>query len=164
MHPFLQDLRQAVRSIVRRPLLAVAVTASLSLVTGCAAAVFAYLGLVLWAQVPAREPERLVELRLAENPGVALFSYADFLAYRERNRTLEDAAAWGYRDATVDTGSATVFAWGQSVSGNLFPFLGAKPYLGRLLTPEDDRPGAPPNVVLAYRFWRRFYAGDPAVV
>ena len=80
MHPFLQDLRQAVRSIVRRPLLAVAVTASLSLVTGCAAAVFAYLGLVLWAEVPAREPERLVELRLAENPGVALFSYADFLA------------------------------------------------------------------------------------
>jgi predicted permease len=164
MHPFFQDFRQAARSILRRPLLALTVTASLALVTGCAAAVFAYLGLVLWAEVPAREPERLVELRLAQDRGVALFSYADFLAYRERNRTLEDAAAWGYRDATVDTGSATVFAWGQSISGNLFPFLGAAPHLGRLLTPADDRPGAPPNVVLSYRFWQRHYAGDSGAV
>jgi len=42
--------------------------------------------------------------------------------------------------------------------------LGAKPMLGCLLVPEEDKPGKPPVVILSYRLWRRLFSSDPRVV
>jgi predicted permease len=53
----------------------------------------------------------------------------------------------------------------QGVSGNFFSVLDTSPGLGRMLTPEDDRPGAPqPVAVISYDFWRRRFGRDPAVL
>ena len=42
----------------------------------------------------------------------------------------------------------------EFVTGNYFVDLGARPLTGRLLTGDDDRPGAAPVAVLSERFWR----------
>jgi predicted permease len=50
------------------------------------------------------------------------------------------------------------------VSANFFTVLGVKPILGRDFTPEDDKPGAVPALLLSYEYWQSNQAGDPAVL
>jgi predicted permease len=49
-------------------------------------------------------------------------------------------------------------------SGNLFEVLGARPLLGRTLTPDDDRRGAAPVIVLGYGLWERQFGGERSVL
>ena len=53
---------------------------------------------------------------------------------------------------------------GMSTQSSLLEMLGAKPRLGRLLLPEDDRPGKADVAVLSDRVWKRFFNADPAIV
>ena len=50
------------------------------------------------------------------------------------------------------------------VSSRLLPMLGARPALGRLFRPDDDRVGAPATAVLSHGTWQRRYGGDPGVI
>ena len=52
---------------------------------------------------------------------------------------------------------------GAFVSGNFFQTFGVGAWMGRLLTPADDREGAPPVAVMSYRTWQQRYGGDPSV-
>jgi predicted permease len=49
-------------------------------------------------------------------------------------------------------------------SSGLFPLLGAKPLYGRLLRPDEDKPGQPAVLILSNGFWRRSFGGDPNVI
>ena len=53
---------------------------------------------------------------------------------------------------------------GQYVSGNFFRTLGVQPWIGRLMTDDDDQEGAPPVAVMSYRIWHDKYGSDPSVV
>ena len=50
------------------------------------------------------------------------------------------------------------------MSGNFFRTLGVQPWIGRLMTDEDDLEGAPPVAVMSYRIWQDKYGSDPSVV
>ena len=54
--------------------------------------------------------------------------------------------------------------FGPFTSANLFTVIGQRPFLGRDFTPEDDRPGAAPVVILGYGIWQSRYGGDPTIV
>ncbi|HEV2669405.1 MAG TPA: ABC transporter permease, partial [Blastocatellia bacterium] len=49
-------------------------------------------------------------------------------------------------------------------TANLFPALGVAPQLGRTFTPDEDRPGGPPVVILSHALWQRRFGGDPAII
>src|SRR6185369_163244 len=51
-----------------------------------------------------------------------------------------------------------------AVSANLFPVLGVQPSLGHPFSAGDDRPDAPPAVLLGYELWQRIFGADPTVV
>jgi predicted permease len=50
------------------------------------------------------------------------------------------------------------------VTGNYFTMFGVTPAAGRLLRAEDDRPDAPPAVVMSHRAWTQHFGQDPSVV
>jgi hypothetical protein len=50
------------------------------------------------------------------------------------------------------------------VASNYFSTLGVRPATGRLLTPDDDRPGAEPVFVISHRAWTDRFARDESVV
>ncbi len=52
----------------------------------------------------------------------------------------------------------------EYVTGNYFSMLGVRAFGGRVLSPDDDKPGAPPVAVLSHRVWQTRYGGDPSVV
>ena len=49
-------------------------------------------------------------------------------------------------------------------TSNYFPEFGIAPALGRVLTPDDERPDAEPAAVIGELFWQRRLGGDPAVI
>jgi hypothetical protein len=53
---------------------------------------------------------------------------------------------------------------GASVTWRWFDVFGAKPKLGRVFRPEEDRPNANREVVLSYAAWKRLFGQDPGVV
>ena len=65
------------------------------------------------------------------------------------------------RSGNADNAQSIV---GDCVSGNYFPMFGISPYLGRLLTPSDDKSDAPLAAVMSYRFWQQKYGADPSAV
>jgi len=50
------------------------------------------------------------------------------------------------------------------VTAELLPMLGARPQIGRVFTPEEDRDGAPGTAILSYALWQSEFAADPAIV
>ncbi len=70
----------------------------------------------------------------------------------------------GLYNANVLFRGQAELASGQYVSGGYFAGLGVIPASGRLIGPDDDRPGAPPVAVLGYGYWRSRFGADPAVV
>lgn len=165
MDAFLQDLRHAARSLLRRPGIAAVVILSLSLVIGASAAIFSYVSFLLWEDLPARDPDRLVSLNSEIPEGAVSCSYPDYLDLRDQSRdVLTDLAAMGITSAAVDSGAETLHAWLHLVTGNYFALLGVDARLGRSLTDEDDRAGVGRAIVLSHRFWMRAFGGDPAVV
>ena len=51
-----------------------------------------------------------------------------------------------------------------SITGGLMPALGVTPQLGRWITPDDDRPGIAPTMVISDGLWKRAFGGDPNIL
>jgi predicted permease len=160
---------RTLRSLARQPGLTLAVIVTLALGIGAATALFAYLAAILWPGLDAPDAGRAVWLSIGsrEEPQLPV-SYPDFVDLQRRQGAVRDLIAFANVGASVGVsaggGQESTFAWGLLVSGDFFSFFGARPELGRLLQPGDDRPGAEPVLVVSHRFWQETLGGDPAAV
>jgi predicted permease len=179
---FLRDVRNALRSLWRSPVLSVAAILTLALGTGANAGIFSVFNQVVLRDLPVQEPEALVNLKSPEpkngrrstsgaGGGVEyVFSYPlfkDIAAMGSASAPNPFAGVAAHREfpANVTYERAAESATGQLVSGSYFPVLGLRPALGRLLGPDDDRtPGAHLVTVLTDSYWRTRFNRDPTVV
>ena len=162
-------LTTTLRSLARQPGLTLAVIVTLALGIGAATALFAYLAAILWPGLDAPDAGRAVWLSIGsrEEPQLPV-SCLDFLDLRQRQSAVRDLVGFSNVGVSVGIptgrGRDTTFAWGLLVSGDFFSFFAARPELGRLLQPADDRPGAAPVLVVSHRFWQQTLGGDPTAV
>lgn len=165
MRAVTSDIRAAIRTHFRQPGFALTVILTLAITVGATASVFAVVDAVLLRGLPYASPDRLVWVASvrSDNPS-APFTLPEYMDYRARTRSLSGLAALTNWSGTVAGDSATERLTGVRMSGNAFAILGATAAAGRLLTDTDDRPGAPPVVVLSHRFWQRRFGGSPAVI
>ena len=78
---------------------------------------------------------------------------------------LSDLFAFGpISKLTAKVGDQAEIIKGQAVSGNYFAALRVQPSVGRAITPDDDRSGAAPVVVLSNQFWQERFGANPAVI
>lgn len=97
--------------------------------------------------------------------GRNFFSPAEVCGFREQNHVFEDMTAYeGARLRFDDAQSTRYWPTGATVSGNTFEFLGVAAYLGRALSEEDAKSGAPYVFVMNYRFWQSEFGGDPKIL
>jgi putative ABC transport system permease protein len=68
------------------------------------------------------------------------------------------------RDYYRDGVSGRYLPFGAAVTANTFDYLGVAPLLGRGISLEDGKPGAPAVFVISYRFWRTEFGGDPNIL
>jgi predicted permease len=175
-----QDVRYALRVLRQNPGFATVAIVSLALGIGANTALFAVVDALRLRTLPVADPAGLVEVRLANSDGARgnfnswhiSVTNPIWEAIRDRQQALSGVFAWGAGSfdlsAGLDTRGATEmaqhFADGLWVSGSFFDVLGVRPAAGRLLEPDDDRPGCEPRAVLSYAYWQRAYAGSAEAV
>ena len=164
-----QDLRFGVRSL-RKDLGSVFLaTIALALGIGATTAIFSVIQNVLLDPFPYTDGNRLVGVYVHDDVrggdgGRPVYKIPEFLDYRDQNHVFDRMAGAGQMDVLYDNGHGTEQFVGAEVTTNTFSFLGVPPLLGRGITPDDDRAGAPPVFVMSYKMWRKQFGLDPKVV
>jgi predicted permease len=187
MTGFANDLRYALRSLLRRPGLAAAAIVTLALGIGANVAVFSVVDGLMLRELPVREPSSLGVLawssrewptivqdlegssRKDEATGMTWttsFSYPAYEAFASQSREFSRTFAVMSNDpsANVQIAGRGASAVTRFVSGSFFDVLGIRAEAGRTLIPSDDRPGIPPVAVLSHAFWESALGADPAAV
>jgi hypothetical protein len=151
--------------VLKNPAYSVAAILTLALGIGATTAMFTLLYAGTLRDLPVPNARQLVflewEYRGQRN---AFFSYPHLEHVQARTTTLAGVSFINTlnRINIAADGSAGI-ALGELVSGDYFPLLGVRPQVGRLLVPNDDRPGGS-VAVISYGFWQRRFGGDPGVV
>jgi len=165
MSEFLRDLRFGVRLLVKSPVFAI--TAALLLAIGISAntLIFSLINALLLRPLPVSHPENLVRVvEVHPNDFVTwMLPYKFCEVSASRDAELSEAICQGEADVGFSDGDSTERVRVHLVSPNFFSSLGVQPRLGRALTPEDERTGAP-NAVLSYDFWQQKFQGNASVV
>jgi putative ABC transport system permease protein len=177
----LGDLRDALRQLKKAPGFTTTALITLALGIGATTAIFTLVHQVMLKSLPVAKPGELWRIgdkdrccnlggyTQGDDGDFALFSWEAYKHFRANTPDFTDLAALqagnaalGVRregsQAPADTRN------GEYVSGNFFRTLGVQPWIGRLMTDEDDQEGAPPVTVMSYRIWQEKYGSDPSVV
>ncbi len=163
----LQDIRFGLRSALKNKGVTGLAVVCLAIGIGLNTMMFSVTDGVLIQPLPYQQPERLVLLFLnqkAEGIRRSSLSWLELHDWQERARSFSGLAAIQYRNFTVSDGGDADRYSGAAISHNLFSTLGIPVALGRGFTPNDDRPGAEPVVVLSDDLWKRRYNSDPSIV
>jgi macrolide transport system ATP-binding/permease protein len=166
MNGLVQDVRYAVRLLLKSPGLTAVVVLTLALGIGANAAVFSVLNAWLLRPLPVPAPEQIMVLAPQQKEGPqGHFSYPDLVDFRRQANTFSDLFAYQFGAAGLSVnGKANEFVY-SAVTGNYFSALNVKPALGRLfLRGEGETSGDPLLVVLGFSYWQRRLGGDPGVV
>ena len=165
---FKQDIRYAIRSLLKNPGFTAIAVACLALGIGVNSTIFSVVDGVILSPTPYPEADRIVAVSSTnpkENVRRGGLSYADYKDYRDSNTTMASLAAFTERSLTIaDSNGDPERYRGATISWNLFPLLGVAPVAGRSFVPEEDRPGAEPVVLLSHEVWERRYQKDPAII
>jgi putative ABC transport system permease protein len=183
MRILLQDLRYAVRLLLKNPGFAVVAVLTLTLGIGANTAIFSVLDCVLLRTLPVANPEELSVLTDPDSHGSAfggeggersLLAYSEFQYLRDHNDVFSHIFAADSQLPNVDAIFGQTSASAQShtenlrvrlVSGDYFDALGVKPAAGQVFTPEVDRArGGAPVAVISYAFWKRRLNLDPSAL
>ncbi|MBI3450515.1 MAG: ABC transporter permease [Acidobacteria bacterium] len=172
MGVFMQDLRYAARQLSRSPGFTTVAVLSLALGIGANTAIFSLVNAVFLKSLPVEEPARVVNVYTTDvkNAGGALnllpISYPNFEDYRDGATSFTSLAATMAAGVNVASGTGDPEqVFGLLVSSNYFDMLGVKIRQGRGILPEEDtKPRGRAVVVLTDRYFKRRFAGDPALV
>ncbi|MCU1257981.1 MAG: hypothetical protein JWO80_866 [Bryobacterales bacterium] len=164
-----QDGRFGLRSLLKDRSFFLTAILALALGIGSTTAIFSVIDNVLLAPFPYTDGQRLAAIDIRDSSsndqfGRQFFSVPEFLDYQEQNGVF-DRSIGVRNDAYLMTGQGAPESFdGATVTGNTFEFLGVTPLLGRAVTPDDVKPGAPPVFVLSYKVWKRRFGGDASIV
>jgi predicted permease len=165
LDPMLQDLKYAIRGMMKRPAFASLVVIILALGIGANTAMFSIVHSVLLEPLPYDRPDQLVYIYGAFKQGnQASVSPPDYLDYRDRNSVFSSLAARTiYGNAVISGNDEPERVRSSVATANFFSTLGIKPYRGRVFLPAEER-GANDVAILSYGLWQRRYAGDARII
>ncbi|MFC1627666.1 ABC transporter permease [Gemmatimonadota bacterium] len=159
----LNDLRYALRSMLRRPGFSIVVVLTLAIGIGATTAVFSVLEGVLLRALPYPEANRLVVPQTHEDDFTYNITINDFLVWQDQE-VFESVALFGASMVDI-TGMGDPFRVTRGVHSNgYFDVLRLKPILGRTFSEEEHLPGGGNPVVIGYGFWQRIYGGSQDVL
>ena len=166
MQSILQDVRFAARRLVKDRWFTLAAIAALALGIGANSAVFTLVNAVLLRGLPFDEPDRIMWVDWRDTRGRTFGnSLQDFDDLQRSSKTFAGMSLVfnGSLNISADDRDPEQYP-GVYISANGFNLIGETAALGRAFGAEDDRPGAPPVLLISNSVWKSRYAGDPSVV
>ena len=165
METLLQDLRYAVRVLLRAPSFTAVAVVTLALGMAANTAIFTVLDAVVLEPLPYPDPQQRVMVWSRWRGFERTWTNAyESRSYAERCPSLASVAFWATSDRNLTGDGETVRVAAGEVTANIFETLGVAPLVGRAFTAAEDRPGGPKLAVLGHALWQGRYAGDPGVV
>lgn len=166
MQKLLQDLRYAVRTLVKKPGFTFIAVITLALGIGASTAIFTVVDAALLRGLPYKSPERLYhiwESTPQKEFAQREFSYPDYQDYQQ-NGVFEEIAAYTGGGAILSGRGEPERIFTPSATANFFSVLGVEPVIGRAFQPGEDKPGAPRVTMLTYGMWQRRFGGDVGII
>jgi predicted permease len=179
MQTLIADIRYALRQLRKAPGFTLTAVLILALGIGANAAIFTLVHAVLLRNLPVADPKTLfrvgdrseccVEGGTQDGDDYVIFAYDLYRHIQANTPEFEQlaavqSAAWNQTVRGSRPGALAKSLHSEFVSGNYFQTFGLQPYAGRLLTPADDQPNAPPVAVLTYQAWQRDYGLDRSII
>ena len=163
-----QDIRFAARLLIKDRWFTLVAATALALGIGVNTTVFTFVNAVLLRGLPFDNPDRIMWVGTRDGNAKGRergVSFTDFEDWRDQQRTFEGLVLWGSFAFNIsEAGREPDRFPGVYVSTNLFKMIGEQPILGRDFLPEDERPGAPPVVIISNNIWQSRYGSDPSVL
>ena len=167
MQTFVTDLRYALRMLRKNFMQTAVIVASLGIGIGANSAIFSVVDALLLRPLPYPHPERLAAVWL-HSPAIGILrdwpSPGQYIDIQNENHSFEEMALAQSRTFVLTGREQPERVFGVRTQSGLLEMLGAKTLLGRLLLPEEDKPGKSPVVILSERVWRRLFNADPQIV
>ena len=169
MTTFLQDLRYAIRVLLKNPGFTLVAVLTLALGIGANTAIFSVVNTVLLKPLPYPNPDSLVKI-WTHFTGIGLpndqnwFSAPEFRDVRQQNRSFSDLSVISQGAFSLGVSGKPQSLNGATVSPSFFTLLGVNPHLGRTFSPDEGEQGHDRVVVLGYGLWQRVFGADPQIV
>ncbi len=160
----IQDIRYALRSLLRAPGFTLVALVTLALGIGGTTAIFSIVDGVVLRPLPYPDSGRIIRLnRTAANGNPDSFSAADYRDVKKSASMLSAMA--GYRSDIVDlTGRGEpVRITGMQTTAAFFDVFDAPPLLGRTYHEATDQPGAA-VAVISGATWHQHFGSDPGII
>jgi predicted permease len=154
---FRQDLRYCGRMLRKSPGFAMVAIMTLAVGIGANTAIFSVVNSVLFHPLPYPNPDRLYTLKSNQ-------SLPDLDDIRSHSQSFDCFGGLTLQALDYTGGSEPLQVQAGLVNADMFRALGVGAAIGRTISPEDDRYGGDPVVVLSDAFWRRFLNADPNAV
>ena len=166
MDTFLQDVKYAFRTLSRSRMFALIAVACLAIGIGVNTTIFSVVNAILLRPFAFTDPERLVVLEELDtkNDDRAGVAWPNLVDWRSQSNVFTDIGAVQGRSLTLANVAEPERLEGSAITWNLFPMLGVKPALGRLIRAEEDKPGGDRVVLLSDGLWQRRFGRDPTIV
>ena len=155
----IQDLRYALRTLLRSPAFTIVAVLTLALGIGATTAIFSLFDAVVLKSLPVKNSDELFIVNAGH--------YRAYQAFREESDLFSGvlaSAAIEELDATIDS-SVPEKTRVSLVSASYFSTLGVSAAMGRAFGTGDERPaGEPAIAVVSHAYWQRRLARDPAAI
>ncbi|MEO8449124.1 MAG: ABC transporter permease [Gemmatimonadota bacterium] len=162
------EARRSIRGLVRAPAFSLTALVTLALGIGTTTAIFTLLDRIVLRPLPYPAAGRLVAV---DHPVPGLeagarwkLSVAGYFYFKSHSTTLEELGTFQLDGATLSGSGPAELISICSATASFLTIVGARTIRGRLFSEADDRPGAPPVVMLSHAFWLRRFGGDASVL
>lgn len=165
MDRLLQDLRYALRRLIRTPGFTATAVLTLALAVGATTAMLSVFDSVVLKPLPYRNPEGLVYVSSTAGGQTDYLSPPDFQDYHSQNHSLQALAVYeaGNTSTLWRANQPSVRLSTAFVSADFFSVLGVPAALGRTFAPGEGE-AASNAAVISYHVWQSLFAGDSSVV
>jgi putative ABC transport system permease protein len=168
MDSFLNDIRYAVRNLIKRPGFTLIAVLTLGIGIGANTAMFSSIYALLINPLGFPQMDRLVAI-WDKNPTrgevhneVAVANYLD---WRAQSQSFEHLALYQWFNANITGFDQPERVQGFAVTANFLDVIGVKPIMGRNFTAEENQSGqSNVAIIISYSLWQRRFGGDPHVV
>src|ERR1700682_1876033 len=171
------NFRYVLRQFRRAPVFTAAAILTLALGIGGTTAIFTWIHAVMLRSLPVSDPGRLYRVGEGDECCVeggpqdrwGMFSFPLYERLKSETPEFEEVAAfqagrWRLSVRRQGAESTARPLRSEYVTGSYFSTLGVRAFGGRVFTPDDDKPGAPPAVVLSHHAWQADYGADTSIV
>ncbi len=174
MEALWQDIRYALRMLLKNPAFSAVAIVSLALGIGANTTIFTVVNAILLNPLPVKDISGLVQVDTVDaktmvtqtNAAKLGMSYPNFQDYARSNQVFAGLACIAAPPPlTWSNGAEPKPVQGQLVSANYFDVLGLRPAAGRFFFPDEDtKLGGNTVAVISYAFWANKFGSDPNIL